>query len=597
MCGVSGYFGEFSVGNTFIEDANKILKHRGPDSKGSINLDWSGLGHTRLALISPGQDGDQPVNGANFVMSFNGEIYNWREIQQELSSVSNFGLINSDSLALFAAIETWGIEKTLPKLRGMFSFALLDKRDRTLILVRDSSGTKPLYFTQRNGTTFVSSEIKAFKNFGLSINREQLDQYLTFQNNFTHETIYKEVFLVPQGAILKFHRPEQSPVTQIWDTGFFRSDSEISAKEAVEELDNLVQQSVRRNLVADFPIGCFLSGGLDSSVIGIISKRLKPDTDYFTVGFDLASNQKASNFKDERLAARLIANKFGMNLNEYIVSSSMFERYFDEISWAIEEPRVGQSYPNYFAIKSARQRVKGVMSGAGGDELFGGYPWRYRNVLESSNLGKETQLEKYLEIWHRLGDLPTISNLIGVDQKLHKENALNSIRNILDQNSRLESNYQLEDLLYFEYKTFLNGLLIVDDKLAMNQGVEIRLPFLDQDLVKFAQNLPDSLRIERSPGPESHQGKILLRKLASKLNNPASQGRKQGFTGPDEVWFKSDLAGFVKDRLLDTSGLIWSYLDFGVGSNLVKDHLSNKQNNRSLIWSLLSLESTLRKYT
>ena len=262
MCGVSGYFGEFSVGNTFIEDAIKILKHRGPDSNGAVNLDWSGLGHTRLALISPGQDGDQPINSPNFVVSFNGEIYNWREIQQELNSVSSIGPINSDSLALVAAIETWGIEKTLPKLRGMFSFALLDKKDQVLILVRDSSGTKPLYFTQRNGTTFISSEIKAFQNFGLSINKKQLDQYLTFQNNFTHETIYKEVFLVPQGTILKFYGPDQSPVAQIWDTGFFRSDSEISEKEAVEELGNLVKQSVRRNLVADFPIGCFLSGGI-----------------------------------------------------------------------------------------------------------------------------------------------------------------------------------------------------------------------------------------------------------------------------------------------------------------------------------------------
>lgn len=597
MCGIAGYLGEPEEGNKFLTQSLECLKHRGPDGEGLIDFGWGGLSHVRLALISPGPNGAQPVESEQFTVSFNGEIYNWKEMATDLQRRGIRADLSSDSKVIIHSLETWGLDLTLNKLRGIFAFTILDKINKSIVLVRDTAGTKPLYYTQQRRSTFFASEVKAFRNFGLGIDGEQLHEYLTFQNSLGEKCLFKNVYLVPAGSYLKFHSPTAKPILTQWDKALFTSNQNLSNQDALIKLEELLEQAIERNLVADFPIGLFLSGGLDSSTIAMFTAANQRKTASYTIGFESDHNVDSLTFKDERAFARNLAAILDIENKTYEISASDMEREFDAICWAIEEPRVGQSYPNYFAAKLARQTNKAVLSGAGGDEIFGGYIWRYKDVLNTKHEGKSKQLESYLKVWHRLGQTSQISKLLMVSESAHILQAKEKMEKILEANSKNENFYDLEDLLYFEFKTFLQGLLLVDDKIAMSQELEVRVPLLDQDLVNFAIQLPNNLRLGNvDKSVDGIQGKVMLRQLALKMNNPVRNLPKQGFSGPDEFWFRKESRDFVSNRLLDPQSLIWKHLDFKIGSLMISDHLNQLANNKALIWSLLSLESVMRQF-
>jgi asparagine synthase (glutamine-hydrolysing) len=608
MCGIAGYIGKGRPQIEFLYSSLKCLKHRGPDGSDLIDLNWAGLCHTRLALIAPGPNGAQPIESERSIIAFNGEIYNWKQLAKELEGDGVRASLNSDSKVLLHSIEVWGLEKTLKKLRGIFAFALIDKKSKSVKLVRDSAGTKPLYYLKHEGNTYFSSEIKSFMQFRFSVDIHQLHEYMTFQNFLGEGTIFENVFLVPAGSILHFDTSDAGPKKQIWENVVFTSGQNYSMFEATRKLETLIKQSIDRNLVADFPIGVFLSGGLDSSTIAQFSSEINRDTTSYTIGFKNESLVKIMNFNDEREVAKKIASFLKLENKTFEVSHEDMEREFDAICWAIEEPRVGQSYPNYFAAKLARKHGKAVLSGAGGDELFGGYPWRYRDTLNLQTLGKESQLTAYLQKWHRLGSFTEISQLLGLAETTHINQAKLKVEEILEQNSTNPNFYELQDLLYFEFKTFLHGLLLVDDKIAMSQGLEIRVPFLDQDLVNFAKNLPNDLRIKNEIRIKADHdlyqdnstievdGKLVLRNLAREIQNPVSNLPKQGFTGPDESWFREESSEFIRERIFQPSSQLWNHIDYESSKKMVSEHLVGKKNHKSLIWSLLSLESLLRQF-
>jgi asparagine synthase (glutamine-hydrolysing) len=600
MCGIAGYIGDSPSAKEFLRNSIECLKHRGPDGEGLIDLNWAGISHVRLSLISPGPNGAQPVHGEEIILSFNGEIYNWREIGAQLRATGLRADLSSDSKVLLHSLEEWGLNNTLEKLRGIFAFAYLDKKKKCLILARDSAGTKPLYYINFNGTIYFSSEIKAFKDFGLAIDQEQIEEYLTFQNTISEKCIFKNVFLVPSGGYLEFRKSQSRPNQTIWAPGVFTTNPAITSSIAIDEIEKLMEQAVQRNLRADFPVGVFLSGGLDSSTLAMFAAEKNQNIRSYTIGFKQAENIANFNFTDERVHALEIAKKLEIeNLTAEITSTDM-EEIFDELCWAIEEPRVGQSYPNFFAAKLAKQSDKAVISGTGGDELFGGYPWRYRETLALKSAGKPKQVEAYFEKWHRLSSTKNISQLLGKQESSHVMSGKQKMINLLETNSTSDSFYDLQDLLYFEYKTFLQGLLIVDDKIAMSHGLEIRVPMLDQDLTNFAMQLPNTLRLKTpssSPLKIEDDGKFLLRILAGKMNNPLQNLPKRGFSGPDEMWFRKESSTFIQNRLFDSNSIIWRYLDFETGKKMVTQHLTGEINNRLLIWSLLSLESVFRQFS
>jgi asparagine synthase (glutamine-hydrolysing) len=265
----------------------------------------------------------------------------------------------------------------------------------------------------------------------------------------------------------------------------------------------------------------------------------------------------------------------------------------DETNWAVEDPRVGQCYPNFFASKLAATKLKVCLAGTGGDEIFAGYPWRYSHVLATKN--RQDQNNALISYWHRLGSINEISGLLNVTTNEHIEMVSEQINSVLDKFIDQDEKLALQDILKFEQKTFLHGLLVVEDKISMSQSLEVRVPFLDDDLVNFAMLLPDSLTFINQNSGQA-QGKIILRQLAKSLNPQISSMKKQGFSAPDETWFREDKFQLIHSRLISKDSIIWNYLDYTVGFKLINEHLEGKENRRLLIWSLLSLESVLRQF-
>lgn len=610
MCGIAGFIGSPSDASFFLNQAKNCMKHRGPDGEGEFIQSWSGLSHVRLALMGTNGAGSQPAVNQRYALSFNGEIFNWRELSKELRDLGISQFSNSDTETLLNAITYWGLDAAVPKLRGIFAFILVDKLQKNVSLVRDSAGTKPLYFLHKQKAIYFASEIKAFRMFGLELDREGLKEYLTFQNFLSEGTLFTGVKMVKQGSITKFDLNLGNPNIKIWDPGFFYSGKLLSKNQHLETIDELLITAIKRNLVADFPIGAFLSSGIDSSMLAMCIQKFDPNANFFTLGFNSSNISPLEINFDEREATANFAKYLNLNHSVAEISSGSMEKVFDQLCWAIEEPRVGQSYPNLFAAKLAKQTVKACISGAGGDELFGGYPWRYSATLDSQGQGKAFQILEYLKVWHRLGSISEISGLMRLSEKSHLENSTSLMASILEENSQHRNHYELSDLMYFEFKTFLHGLLTIDDKIAMSEGLEIRVPFLDQDIVHFAQNLNDNMRISnagfihksvnendlKSIPLASNQGKIILRELAKKQKNPLAELPKKGFSGPDASWFKNQSLDFVKTRLLSRNANIWDELDFEQGKSLIEGHLNGNSNRRLLIWSLLSLESVFRQF-
>jgi asparagine synthase (glutamine-hydrolysing) len=283
----------------------------------------------------------------------------------------------------------------------------------------------------------------------------------------------------------------------------------------------------------------------------------------------------------------------------------MFE-VLDTVSWTIEDPCVGQSYPNYFAAELASKNVRVCLSGTGGDEIFGGYPWRYDPVLR---LEKRTdQSKELLNFWHRLGSIDEVSALLGISSAEHEAESLRAIESSLGHFTNTNEVLTLNDLLIFEQKTFLHGLLIVEDKISMRHSLEVRVPFLDEDLTNFASQLPGALKYDFKHSRfkkedmtteklnSRNDGKIVLRDIAKTMIPSSADLRKQGFSAPDATWFRNDKEKIIQKRLLNPDNGIWRYLTYDVGKTLINDHLEGRSNKRLLVWSLLTLESTIRQF-
>jgi asparagine synthase (glutamine-hydrolysing) len=436
-------------------------------------------------------------------------------------------------------------------------------------------------------------------------------EYFTFQNLFTDRTLFAGVRLLDAGCVLRASadRPASLSPQRYWDFAFREPSTPDSEREYVDELDRLFRTAVERQLVADVPVGSYLSGGMDSgSVTAVAAPRLdNPRT--FTVGFDMNSASGLEQGFDERERAEHMSYLFGTEHYEMVLKAGDLERVMPLLAWHLEEPRVGQSYPNFYAAQLAGKFVKVVLSGAGGDETFGGYPWRYYRAVVNDSF--DHYIEKYYRYWQRLvpnSDLkrlfrPIASDVKGVwtrdifrDVFAHHAPALTDPEDYINHS------------LYLEAKTFLHGLLIVEDKLSMAHSLETRLPFLDNDLVDFAQQVPVGLKLgnlgevvrlnENEPGPKTqrfferaHDGKLILRKVMERyVPAEVTEREKQGFSGPDASWFRGESIDYVRRRLLQSDAAIFEFLDRDAVRGMVEQHLAGNQNRRLLIWSLLSVE-------
>lgn len=622
MCGIAGIVdlsGE-TISPVILQRMTDAIAHRGPDGEGHWIEGPVGFGHRRLAIIDLSPGGHQPMISADhrYVITYNGEIYNFREIRAELQAEGYWFRSQSDTEVLLHAIAHWGTD-ALIKLNGMFALALWDRKEKRLLLARDRYGVKPLYVSQQGTRVMFASEQKAITShsaFERHLDKEALLEYFTFQNIFTDRTLLKDIQLLPAGhfATLDLSDPSaRLQRTKYWDYRFREPDRPLRREEYLEELDRLFKQAVNRQLVSDVELGAYLSGGMDSGSITAVASQSFPNLKTFTCGFDLSSASGIELAFDERTKAEAMSARFKTEHYEMVLKAGDMERCLPKLAWHLEEPRVGQSYPNYYAAQLASKFVKVVLSGAGGDELFGGYPWRYYRAAVNQDF--EHYIDQYYAFWQRLvpnSVLPDVFAPIWGDVKhVWTRDIFRDVFLTHDNELDRPEDY-INHSLYFEAKTFLHGLFVVEDKLSMAHGLEARVPFMDNDLVDFAMQCPVNLKLnniadvvrlnENEPGnktaryfQKTRDGKQLLRDAISRyIDSDIASAEKQGFSSPDASWFKGDSIEFVRRELINSDALLYDYLDRRSVTQLVNQHLDGKDNRRLLIWSLLNMEAWLR---
>ncbi len=620
MCGISGliHFDGTPVSLVILKKMTDAIAHRGPDGEGHWIEGNVGLGHRRLAIIDLSPAGYQPMISTDhrYVLSYNGEIYNFRELRRELEAEGYWFRSQTDSEVVLHALAHWGTDALL-KFNGMFALSLWDRKEQTLLLARDRYGIKPLYYTQLGNTFSFGSEQKAITaqpSFARKLNKPALLEYFTFQNIFTDQTLLDGVHLLPAGHYATIGT--QSPVIRThcyWDYRFREPDYPASKQEYLEELDRLFNQAVNRQLIGDVEMGAYLSGGMDSGSITALAAQKFPYLKSFTCGFDLSSASGIELAFDERVKAEAMSASFKTEHYEMVLKAGDMERCLPKLAFHLEEPRVGQSYPNYYAAQLASKFVKVVLSGSGGDELFGGYPWRYYRAANSQSF--EHYIDQYYQYWQRLLNNSQLKQVFApvwgeVDQVCTRD-IFRDVFNTHDNELDRPEDY-INHSLYFEAKTFLHGLFVVEDKLSMAHGLENRVPFMDNDLVEFAMQCPVGLKLnnlqevvkvnENDFGgkkntffKKTNDGKQLLRDMMRRhIPESIVQAEKQGFSSPDASWFKGDSIDFVRHTLLNGNAHIYDVLDRQAVVPLIEQHLKGEQNRRLLIWSLLNVEAWMK---
>ncbi|MBL8890179.1 MAG: asparagine synthase (glutamine-hydrolyzing) [Planctomycetaceae bacterium] len=629
MCGIAGLvrFDGSPVAPATVERMTQAIAHRGPDGSGHWVNASVGIGHRRLAIIDPTPTGHQPMECQNrrFILSYNGEVYNYRELRSQLISFGHCFRGESDTEVVLTALAHWGIE-AIRRFNGMFALALWDRQQSTLYLARDRYGVKPLYYARRGFDFSFGSEQKAIlaqPDFPRQLNLPALLEYLTFQNLFTDQTLLSEIRMLPAGHYLVARLEHLDAATssvdiklvRYWDYCFHTPQEPIDRREYQEELDRLFKQAVQRQLVADVELGAYLSGGMDSGSITAIASQSFPYLKSFTCGFDLSSASGIELGFDERAKAEALSACFKTEHYEMVLKAGDMERCLPQLAWHLEEPRVGQSYPNLYAAKLASKFVKVVLSGSGGDELFGGYPWRYYRNVQSLNF--EHFIDQYYLYWQRLVDNRYLKAMFApVWSDVSHVWTRDIFRDVFATHQielKRPEDY-INHSLYFEAKTFLHGLFVVEDKLSMAYGLESRVPFMDNDLVDFAMRCPVEMKLNQldtafrvnENDPRNKQsvyfqktsdGKQILRDVMSRyIPAQTANAIKQGFSSPDASWFKGESIDFVRRTLYDKSARIYDVLDPNAVLPRIDEHLRGELNRRLLIWSLLNLEAWMRAY-
>lgn len=624
MCGIAGIFNlnRDPVSPALLKKMTDAIAHRGPDGEGLYTDGFIGLGHRRLAIIDLSEAGRQPMVTENrqYAITYNGEIYNFRELRVELERAGYKFRSRTDSEVVLYSYAEWGTE-CLNRFNGMFAFAIWDNKKQELFLARDRYGIKPLYYTSGGSSFIFASEQKALTalpGIRKEINLEALLEYFTFQNIFTDRTLLKGINILPAASWIKVRQgqdPGRLRPVQYWDFDFREPDNSLSEKEYIEELDRLFRQAVNRQLISDVEIGAYLSGGMDSGSITAIAAGQIPCIKTFTCGFDLSSVSGLEMGFDERVKAEYMSNLFKTEHYEMVLKAGDMERILPELAWHLEEPRVGQSYPNYYIARLASKFVKVVLSGAGGDELFGGYPWRYYRAAVNSDF--KHYIDKYYLFWQRLIPNSLLKEIFNpIRDKVENVWTRNIFEDVFKKKdiSLDQPEDYINHSLYFEAKTFLHGLLVVEDKLSMANGLEVRVPFLDNDLVEFAMKIPVRMKLgslgeviklnENEAGPKKEKyfqktkdGKLILRKAMERYIPQQITGAiKQGFAAPDASWFRGESVEYVKKVIFNDHARIYDFFDNKAVKRIVEEHLNGKQNRRLFIWSLLNFEHICERY-
>lgn len=618
MCGIAGIYSltEKIHSQKVLVKMAKAIEHRGPDGEGFYHHKNVSLAHKRLSIIDVSDKGAQPMKSGqgNWVISFNGCIYNFPELKHELIGKGHIFISNSDTEVIVEGLEEEGTS-FFERLNGMFAIAAYHVPSNRMFLSRDRFGVKPLYYWFDGSQIVFASEIKAIiahPDYRVDIDYDALNEYFTFQNLFSYQSIFKGVVLLPPANTIELNSKSRDVKhASWWDYDFSDPIDSMTFEEAKEETKRLFECAVKKQMIADVPVGSYLSGGMDSGSITAIASKQVDELATFTCGFDMSTVSGFEANYDERRAAELMASIFGTEHYEQVIGSSGMVRSLEKVVTHLEEPRVGMSYPNYYISRLASKFVKVCMQGTGGDELYGGYPWRYYRIFDS--VGQQSFLNQYYDFWQRLVNEDDKSRLFqpNIHSKMDMERPRKTFDRVFTFNEKLKYNRpedHIQNSLYFEIKTFLPGLLMVGDKLSMANGLEERYPFLDNDLVDFAQKIPirhklgnlekeirqidENMPKKKSKYREFDDGKNVLRKaMVDFMPDEILNRKKQGFSAPDENWYRNENAAFVEQNLLSKNSFIQSIIQPNFINQILQEHNLNKKNHRLLIWSFLNMET------
>lgn len=617
MCGIVGVFNLERRPFAFatLKKMAETIAHRGPDDEGFYIKENIALAHKRLAIIDTSKNGTQPMISRNgkWVVVFNGCIYNFLELKQELKSLGHEFVSTTDTEVIVEGLSRFG-PLLFERFNGMFAIGAWNTEERALYLSRDRFGIKPLYYWFDGKKIVFSSEIKAIlmhPDYSMTINLDALNEYFTFQNLFTYQTLFKDIYLLPQANTIRIDAATRDiKYYSWWDYDFSKPDEKITFMDAKEETLHLFKQAVKRQMISDVPVGAYLSGGIDSGSIVSVASRHVPRLSTFTCGFDMSEVTGVEANYDERRDAELLANHLKTEHFEQVMNAGDIRWSLPKVVWHIEDLRVGMSYPNYYISRLAAKFVKVCLQGTGGDELYGGYPWRYYRIFNS--VSQQDYYNQYYEYWQRLTSDEDKRDLLlpQVFSKIDIREPRRIFERVFTFNTKLKfktPEEHIQNSLYFEIKTFLPGLLIVGDKLAMANGLEERFPFLDNDLVFFAQKIPirhklanlekmkrideNEFRDKKSLYLEFSDGKNVLRQaLRDLIPEKIINRKKQGFSAPDESWYRGENAKYVCELLLSKKTASSQFINRKFVEKIVNEHINQKLNHRLLIWSFLNFE-------
>jgi asparagine synthase (glutamine-hydrolysing) len=619
MCGIVGYIGVdgMVVEKGVIEKMCNSILSRGPDERGIFVERNVGLGVQRLSIIDL-ITGQQPMHNEDkrFWIVFNGEIYNFRELKKELEESGHNFLTNSDTEIIVHLYEDMG-HQCLEKLEGMFAIAIWDSVNEELFLARDRMGKKPLYYSYSNNVFLFASEIKAIlqnQAFKKELSWPSLRKYLFFGYVPTPNTLFNNIYKVPAGSYLYLRKGKTQQINTYWKPDLNSKFERINEREAELRFIELIRKSVEKRMVSDVPIGAFLSGGVDSSLITALMCEMagKENVNTFTIGF-------SENEHDESMYAQSVADCLGIkNHHVELFSGEDCLRLIPDILDYMDEPIADPSIlPTYLLSKFTRKFVKVALSGDGGDELFAGYPKYFAHQIASKmdslcgNVLKQIATRVGDRNLNFLGDKkkrffkgfqfpPHIRNHFWI-APFSYERIINLFNN--DFQNRLFEDIEffydgvksadiVSQMLYLDMKlTFSDLFLVKVDRASMANSLEVRSPFLDRELMEFVNCLPTTFKVKRG------ETKYLLKKAAAKyVPRGVIYRRKMGFGIPLKRWITADLRNYVNESLSYTEMKKGDIFSPGEIRKILNEHYSGQNDNSIAIWTLVVFQHWHRKY-
>ncbi len=605
MCGIAGvlHFGRTNVSDEQLAKMSSSIVHRGPDDEGVYKDEDIALCFRRLSILDL-EHGHQPMTNydRSIWVVFNGEIYNHMELRRELIARGHkFHTDHSDTEVFVNGWAEWGTE-LFGKLNGMFACGIWDKRKRTLCLARDRYGIKPLYFsTIKNGGLAFGSEVRALHASGLvekAPDHNGVLEYLSVQNNWRERTPFKNVRLVKNGGYLLADAAGFSE-HKFWDYKFSR-DRKSPLPEVVDEHRSYLGAAVKSQLMADVPVSSYLSGGIDSSAITALARQSSQSVQSYSCVFNLDQVGEDRIF-DEREYSRAVADHIQATRHEFEVSPEDLPKTLEAVISALEYPMMGMSYVNYLIAGRVAEDVKVVLSGMGGDEIHGGYLGRYQALPTNRDLmsrlkhkihgdsifkrGKDRNLDRYRAILNPWLNDQTKSNGVTPDFLALADGY--SVEREIDSyflESEFDNYWDL--IMGVDAKTYLHGLLVLEDKLSMAHSLETRVPLLDNNLVDFVSTLPWQHLNDRQAG------KIVFRESVKGLvPENVYKKPKMGFGPPDASWYRNQLQSWIAKKLSSWIIKRRGVLNDEFVQQTLRDHFSGKANNIYWIWTFLSFET------